>query len=320
MANPPRKQHYVPQFYLRGFSTDRKSLYQVVKKSSEVIAGRIKKIAMINDFHNLDGEDVDDPYLLEKQLAQLETHQSACLRDVLAGGIRNKGQRSELIQFLSVMRMRVPAVRAYIDRSYEATIRATSKAMERAGKLSKIRLDDGTFFGVDDLEISVMNWKVMDQMFRMAANEDILKILYGMRVVLYSAPFGTAFVTSDQPVSLYHAAVATHTYGVGPATAGVEICLPLSSRMLLKLDHERGDDLEYVATTEEVLEFNRRTVITAENYVFAGETTDKVAKLVAEFAHLSAGFTHDDLEAGNEYMQVQRYLPVRPSGDRLTDA
>jgi Protein of unknown function (DUF4238) len=308
----PRKHHYLPQFYLRGFSPDRRSLFQIEKATSKSYGCQIRDIAAIRDFHELDGADVDDPYVLEKSLAELESEQANHLKEVLAGGIDGPRSRTGLLQFLSVMRMRVPAVKAHIDRSYESTVRATAKALERAGKLPKAPPGYEDVLRVDNLEISVLNWKCLDVMFRMAASENTLDILYGMRATLFRAPFGTAFITSDQPVALYHPSLAGSPCGVGPATPGVEVSLPLSSSALLRLDHESGKDAERLAVSDEVSEFNRRTVVMAQEYVFAGESVERIASLVALHSRAFAGFKHEDIAAGRGFLQIHRFIPVGP--------
>jgi Protein of unknown function (DUF4238) len=285
---------------------------QIEKLSQKRYECQIRDVAAIRDFHELDGEGSGDPNQPEKSLAELETHQATYLREALGTGIRNTTVRSELIQFLAVMRMRVPAVKAHIDRTYEATVRARANALERQGKLPPPPTGYEETLRMDNIRISVLNWKCLDVMFRMAASGKVLKVLSKMRLTLYRAPFGTAFITSDQPVALYHGGLAGSAYGVGPATPGVEVSLPLSSHALLKLDHGRGNDVERIATSDEVAEFNRRTILMAREYVFAGEPAERTASLVSNNATVFAGFVHDNIESDREFLQIHRFLPVGP--------
>jgi hypothetical protein len=309
----PRKHHYLPQFYLRGFSFDRRSLFQIEKATSIHYGCQIKDIAAVRDFHELDGVGIADPYALEKHLAKLEGEQATHLTDVLVDGIHDAMLRANLIQLLAVLRMRVPAVKSHIEKSYASTVRATGKALERLGRLPKPPPGYEDALRVDNLQFSTTNWKCLEVMFRMAANEKVLDILYRMRATLYRAPFGTSFLTSDQPVALYHPNLAKSPYGVGPATPGIEISLPLSSRALLKLEHEGGSDIECLATSEEVAEFNRRTIVMAQDYIFVGEDVERMALLVRSHSRVFAGFAHDDIDMGREFLQIQRFRPVGPA-------
>ena len=93
----------------------------------------------------------------------------------------------------------------------------------------------------------------------------------------------------------------------------VEISLPLSSRVLLKLDNEKSRSQERLATSKEVAEFNRRTIIMAKDYVFTGEHPNSILNKISENQHLFAGFLFDDLNTKNGgFMQVQRFVPVYP--------
>ena len=146
----------------------------------------------------------------------------------------------------------------------------------------------------------------------MAANEKLLNILLKMRATLYQAPLGTRYFTSDQPVALYHPTLSTSAYGVGPSTNGVEISFPLNSKTLLMLDHVSGQHGERIATPAEVLEFNRRTVVMAQNYIFVGEGHELAESQVLEHSEQFAGFRHDNIDAGSEFVQIHRFIAVGP--------
>lgn len=63
----PRKHHYLSQFYLRGFSSDRSSLFQIEKRSGKHYGCRIKDVAAIRDYHDIDADDVADPYAINNK-------------------------------------------------------------------------------------------------------------------------------------------------------------------------------------------------------------------------------------------------------------
>jgi hypothetical protein len=68
----PRKHHFLPQFYLRGFSTNRDGIFQIEKQQGRYYGCKIKDIAAIRDYHKLDGKETSDPQYFEKKLAELE--------------------------------------------------------------------------------------------------------------------------------------------------------------------------------------------------------------------------------------------------------
>lgn len=307
----PRKHHFLPQFYLRGFSEDQNSLYQIRKMTGESVGCRIKDIAAIRDFHEIDADDVEDPLALEKQLATVESQMSKFLSDLLQDGLNNGRALVETIGFVSLLRMRVPAVKRHIEESLGETVRTAAEIMERQGKLPPPPPGLEDALRVANLKITISNWKCMELMFGMASNPDVLNIMCNMQATLFRAASGS-FITSDQPVALYHED-KTSPYGVGPATPGVEISVPLTSAALLRLTHSEAEDEERSATAEEVAEFNRRTIVMAEEYLYAGSKPAEIGDKAVLLKDTSAGFTFDMLRTGREAVQIQRCIPVYPA-------
>lgn len=310
----PRKHHYLPQFYLRGFSVDKRGLFQIEKSSGSYYGGQIKDIGATRDYHEIDYEDANDPHVLEKGLAEIEGELAGQLKEFLSCGPRDRQKLFYVIQLLSLLRLRVPAIKEHIYQTQESQLRSSLKILERAGKLPKPPAGLEDELRIDNIKIEVMNWKCLELMFKMAGDENTLQILYKMRATLFQCPFGESFITSDQPVALYHQkASRTDGHGVGPATMGVEISLPLSSRFLLRLDHEPGPRQELLATSEEVEEFNRRTVVMAKKFIFTGEAPEKVAAFVGRYCNIFAGFEYDHLDFDGRCLQVHRCVPVGPA-------
>jgi hypothetical protein len=305
--------HYLPQYYLRGFSTDKRTVYQVEKSTSKHYVRQITDLALIRELHEIGDDFEAGPLALEKRLAQTDAVHSAHLAEVLNGGIRDAAVRANLIQILAALRMRVPSVKSHIDRSFESTVRATLKAIDLSGELPSPTEHIDMASSPDDLTFSGTNWKYLDIMSRMAANEKLLTTLADMRATLYRAPAGMSFLTCDQPVSLYHADLTGEPSGASPATPGVEISLPLSSRMLLLLDHQVGEDSECEATPQQVPEFNRRTVVMAKSCIFTESVAGEVASLVRNHSQKSAGFMRDQLHSDGERVQILWFQPVGPA-------
>jgi hypothetical protein len=306
----PRKHHYLSQFYLRGFSVDGISLHQIWKRSGRSVGCRIKDAAAIRDFHELDFDDAADPLAIERELAVVEGTMASDVASLLRDGIANSRALVQTIGFVALQRMRVPAVKRHIEQSLGATIMATARALERQGKLPPPPPGLEEALKVENLGIKVTNWKCMELMFGMGTNPDVINIMCNMRASLFRAPAGS-FVTCDQPVALYRA--ARSPYGVGPASRDVEISMPLSSDALLLLTHSDEDDIEREATTEEIREFNRRTFVMADEYVYTGYSPAQIAASMAPHRELSAGLTYDEIRAPNGTYFVMRCTPVYPA-------
>lgn len=311
----PRKQHYLPQFYLRGFSIDGRGMHQIEKKTGKYYGCQIKDMAAIKDFHELDYEGVEDPHALEKQLATIEGEFAKHLSALLSEGVENVSALQYTIQLLSILRLRVPAFKQHIEASYPSSIRKVAELMERDGRLPPPPPGMEEKLKVENLRISVLNWKTMELIFKLASSEDTLSIFYGMRATLITAPPGMSFVTSDQPVALYHPAANQMPYGIGPIVPGVEITLPVSERKLLKLDHEPTAHTSRIASSAEVAELNRRTIAMARQYIFVASHPQNYLALAEETRDIQAGFVFDDLDHGDGLVQLQRYIALGPKAE-----
>lgn len=311
----PRKQHYLPQFYLRGFSLDGRGLHQIEKANGKHYGCQVKDTAAVKDFHALDYEGVEDPHALERRLADMEGELARHLHALLASGIQNHQARMYTLQLLSVMRLRVPAFKEHIEASLPSSVRKLAELMERDGKFPKPPAGLEEKLKVKNLRITILNWKSMELIFKLAGSEDVLAILYGMRASMYAAPPGMAFVTSDQPVAMFHPTAAESPYGVGLDTPGVEITLPLSATKLLKLDHSQAEHEDRVASPKETHEFNRRTIAMASRYVFASSPAKEILDLCRETRGIRAGFVFDDLHHRGGLVQVHRFLALGPRNE-----
>jgi hypothetical protein len=307
---PPRKHHFLPQFYLSGFSTDGRGLYQIEKRTGRHYGCQIKDAGAMRDYHDVDADGVADRQAFEKRLAELEGWQATQLRDVLAGGILNPGQRSEILQLLAIMRMRVPAMKEHVDALYTSHVRSAAVLMEREGRLGAAPMVNGKRLSMEDVEITIANWKRLEVMFRLGMDEEVLQLLTRMQVTLYRAAFGTRFVTSDQPVAIYHP--LGHRSGAGLATPGVQISFPLSSRACIVLEHGAADASEKQASSEFVAEINRRTTVMASEYVYTGESAVELAGLVARNKDVFAGFQSQSFDHGRGFLELHKLVPVGP--------
>jgi Protein of unknown function (DUF4238) len=304
----PRKHHYLPQFYLRQFSTDSESLYQIEKQTGSFYGCKIRDMAAIRDFHEIDGDDIEDPFALERMLAAIESDLSLEHSALLRDGIKNEQAVGHCISLLSLLRMRVPAVKKHYEESLESKTRIVAENLEKNGKLPPPPPGFEENLKVKNLIFDIFNWKLMELMFGMATNPEVIDIFAGMRVTLLRAPDECLFFTCDQPVAVFYPEFDPS--GVGPSTKGIEISLPLSSTALLKLDHLDGNDEERLATKDEMTEFNRRTVVMAEKYLFSSSREAEIANWAHRSRNINAGFRFTSHKTLRGTYQIQYFQAV----------
>jgi Protein of unknown function (DUF4238) len=199
------------------------------------------------------------------------------LVDALQNSITSPQIHSKIIELVILLRVRVPAFKSAIDASLENVVRSIGRMLERRGELPPPSPGLEDVLRIDNLSIEISNWKILEHMFKLASDRRLFDILASMRPIILRAPDGTFFLTCDQPVAIFHpTATPADDYGVGLVDLATEVSVPLSTTALLHLswrikpdsDLDKGDRL---ATTEEMVEFNRRTVVMASSLVFAPE-------------------------------------------------
>jgi Protein of unknown function (DUF4238) len=164
---------------------------------------------------------------------------------------------------------------------------------------------------MDNIEITISNWKLLETIFNIAADRDVFNILAAMRPTLLRAPASAYFLTCDQPVAVFHpTASPKDTYGIGIAHPGTEISVPLASRALLLLSRSSDPPVDREATPDEVAEFNRRSVVMAGALVFAPEASEGAIETTRRYGHCSAGTVLDVLDTGQGAFHLGRFRPV----------
>ena len=314
----PRKHHYLPQFYLREFLSDRRrrSLTQIFKDSGHQVTCAIKDVAASRDYHRLDADDVDDPYELEHDLSKDEDKLATATRRVLEHGVVDRTTHARLVKLVAMLRVRVPAITAKIEEACHQFVQSGSLIMERAKKLPPLTPDLEDVLKLDNPDISNQIWSTLAQ------DEDTLRLLRSMTPTVIRAPDGEFFLTGDQPVAVFSpSAKLSRSEGVDLKESDVEISLPLSRDTLIRLDWKSGGTDSVFATPEEVSEFNRRTVIMASNYVFAPNANAAAAsEIVQRYRQFSAGLQPPQTRDGGGSVIHKLFFRPVVSRDQYPDA
>jgi hypothetical protein len=91
---------------------------------------------------------------------------------------------------------------------------------------------------------------------------------------------------------------------------GVEVTIPLSADTLIRAGRELTSG-NSVATAAEVEEFNRRTIVMSERYIFASALSMELRRRIGELKDVRAGFAFDNLFYGDGSVHVSRFIPVQ---------
>lgn len=307
----PRKHHYLPQFYLRGFAANGRSIFQIEKPGGRGYLSSIHDTAAIRDYHELDTDEAGDHAVIEKRLAGIEAKLAVALAGAIQHGLTSPETHNLLVQFVALLWVRVPAFKAGIEAFLQNSVRSVGLLMERKGELPPPPKGFEDICRMENVSITISNWKLLEFMFKIAADQRLFNIVAAMRPTILRAPRETFFLTCDQPVAIFHpTASPTDPYGIGVAHTDTELSVPLSSRVLLLLSWRTDLAPDRDATVDEMVEFNRRTVVMADSFVFAPEKSELAVELTRRYGHCWAGMALDFLCAGSEALHLARFRPV----------
>ena len=285
----PRKHHYVPQFYLAGFTKNdnkdgRLFVFDIQQKKSW--ASTPKRTAHKRDFYRVEAGAGGDPMAIEKALSQLETRWKAALTTVIETRTLPDGDEfADLMIFVAFLAVRVPRIREkvadFVDRVSKTQIRAMFATKEGQEKVREILAEHGhemsdeefaqvVQFGVsDDYDVDYEpSWHVRE-MVRMAATLAPLLSLRKWRLWEVDAE-APDLICCDCPVV---PAWRTPMPGLtAPAfgTPNTIVSVPLNRRMVLvsMIEEELPPetlDLEGVARINSMTGRNANQIYSSEN-------------------------------------------------------
>jgi hypothetical protein len=138
MANQPRHHHYVPQFYLAGFTaigTSKGTLHVFDREQQKSWPSTPRATAHARDYHAVDLGSGQDPMFVEKTMAVCEGKWATVLRAVVESGILPQDDSlGDLLAFVAFLAVRVPRIRnqvaEFIDRASKAEVRSTFGTLE----------------------------------------------------------------------------------------------------------------------------------------------------------------------------------------------
>lgn len=227
-----KKQHYVPQFYLKRFTKDGNSLFVFDKIEKRIFETNMINVANERYFYDITWHgDLStlDTQLIEKELARIETLFSENIELLLAEVEKRKNfaktDMSTLGNFIVIQWLRTKNFRtAYIE-DWKKMIK---------GELNK--------------ELKARNIKISENEYEIRIKEDFQKVMHNHIIFNWNFLFKVLnliknhiwfiginntsinFITSDNPV-----VKKPHLTSDGIASKGIEIALPLSLRYILIL-------------------------------------------------------------------------------------
>lgn len=227
--NKPKKQHYVPQCYLREFvdpntPSEQEPYIWIFDKGKR--KGRKRAPSNLfteTDLYTIHLKTGEKNYAIEETLSKLEGKYAEIFRSKIKNHLPlSEEEHIYLCAFVSVMLQRTLRHRDNLGRFYDELIGHAEK-IEQQNNLKPKESERLKEFKKNTHKFGIVQ-----------TLPDITELLMKMSVAFLCAPEGTKFLTSDDPCNLFNPDLQWQRfYGPGLAQKNIQVTLPLSPEILL---------------------------------------------------------------------------------------
>jgi uncharacterized protein DUF4238 len=299
-------QHYVPRFYLKGF-TDKSKVLWVCEQGKPIRPSNPKHEAHRPDYYTHQEEGERDT-TAEDVLKQAESVVAPTVRKLANPQFElTPKAQGDLYFFVALMFARVPAWRDYLDQLFSKTSKKAhvdfAKSKEKFYEsMERFEKERGTSLGMEyeELRQFVLSGKyIIEQtsvryklgtMFQSALS--IVEMLREFDYDLLYTPPKTFFMTSDCPVlTILRQPNNTAYVGAGFGWPETEVYFPLNKRVCLKL-RRKIRRTNRLMEQGEVDNLNRAFMAAATRYLYTSQRLRKTARLFDEFGCKSRAGTN----------------------------
>jgi hypothetical protein len=241
----PKRHHYLPEFYLRGFARDEKFCV-FDRKRGQYRTQTPKNTGVEKDFYQFLDKEGLPTNILETDLSKIEGEAKSIIRRLEAGEVIEPEERVYLAFFIAFLFSRTPKFEREMNQVEDGVIKATLKHMFPTVDRVEAYLDSlpresrtsaKSFFDfVHDEKLSVTNPRTNVIKAMLEMTPEIAHTFMLMDWAVLHADERTAFVTTDSPFGL---CIPDDVRGTGrPVGAGstdIVKAVPLSSSVCLLL-------------------------------------------------------------------------------------
>ena len=315
IMSEPKKHHYLPQFYLEKFKispqTTKYPRVFVIEKSIEPrsFPAPIHDTGCIRDYNTLDLEEGRDRTSIEDSLSRVEAIHSGVLSQLIASRSSDAGDREELSFLIALMYCRVPKFKGYVQNTMKNSVDTLGQMMVQEGQLpppppalARELRNLGLTRLEDIVTVEITNWAVLGIMYQCAASRQLRDPLSEMNIDVMIAPRGFCFITGDTPVAVYGGTLYDQN---------VEVTFPVSPHLMILLSRKATGERCRQISVEELCEYNRRTVIMSDKYLYSHTTNAAIVAIVSENASRTAGWRTGAFEHSDGAYLVSHFVPVR---------
>jgi len=246
MSDQPRRHHYVPQFYLIGFTESGKpdgTLHVLDQQRLKQWSSTPANIALENGFYTVDLGPSVDAAVVEKTLSRLETDYAPVIRGIAERRSLPADDEAfgTLMSFLAVMAARVPGVKNTLSKFLEDVARKheimlREIARRRGGSRdSEVEADGHVQRNVERNEAEALCNQTTHVQLMLELVPTLIPLLGQRNWSLWELEEGAPdLICSDRPVSLtWLTAAASSLYPPGFGLPGTAVTVPLTRRITI---------------------------------------------------------------------------------------
>jgi hypothetical protein len=298
----PKRQHYLPRFYLEGFTKDGfVAVYDRV--SNEVRLQKPENTGVIGHFYTMEDDEGRKRFELEQMLSDVEGKASPVIKKLAAKADITADERAELALFLALAMARTPdlidsikatnadMVKRFTKVSFANvkrvmdSMRGKPDAPTSEEELEKEAKELVEFVKSDQYEITTNHRWAVGMGMRIAFS--IAPILAGRNwLVQHRDSENKSFVTTDAPLILTTVEPRKNTFwGIGFANADALVMFPLTDSCALLIFGSNGNFVHSTIGTEKIRIFNLMLADRCQRFVVGREE----ASLRSLAQHLGLG-------------------------------
>lgn len=300
-----KNQHYVPQGYLRKFAIEgQKSLVWSCNKAKAEFSrfpASVNKVCSKDFYYYQIEENGDvDHVSFENSLSEVERVGISVINKIIgvsAMPYANPGKEAQgqLAFFLALLLTRGPSFRDAVNHLHGVWVQRTLQQLYDNGELPEAPsplLELIKKEGINNvIKAKIYSFGSLKPMIT-TANEIALTMLK-KAWLLYRAPEGRYFVTTDTPV-VFGAAAGFQDTDVGPAHPFAEFTIPLSKKLMLiispSVDVQESFRID-TATVDDWYLLNSRIVAAANESVFSPERDQWIVDMTRRLGSIKQNLT-----------------------------
>lgn len=265
-----KKQHYVPQFYLKGFSPNGKSInIWNIQHQRKIQSASLKNQCSKNYFYN-------KQLVVEKALGEIEGQMAHIVKNMnISGTLPERGSPEHGVILVYVLmqygrtQYSAETFDEFHDKLFKQLLLPTAKA-------ERLDLDKVTF-GIENAVL-----------YSLAQVTQLYPVLLDLDFKLLTSNTDVEFVTSDNPVVTYNQLLSFRKFGsnTGFAAKGLQIFFPIGPKnILLFYDSnvytigKRSSRFVEINNSKDIYQINTLQMCSALNNVYFRETTLDIESL-----------------------------------------